>query len=265
MALHKSNDAGDFQEIVKKYESFLTDTAQISNSDNLRIETQIESLKDWSSVYSYEELKKWYLDQKNNCGMSVIDIPLSECRGWRLDKDTGEIKHKSNEFFKVQGVRISNSDSREVDTGWDQPIITQIGYDGGLLGLLRKRINGVPHYLIEAKAEPGNPDLLQISPTLQATFSNLKRAHGGSKPKFAEFFETPDSVSGLVLFNQWMSEDGGRLHLKRNKGMLIEISEDFDLGVIPSSFAWVSLWQLKALLKENSWVNPHIRGIISHL
>ena len=36
--------------------------------------------------------------------------------------------------------------------------LTQIGFDDGLSGLLRQRINGIPHYLIEAKAEPENLD-----------------------------------------------------------------------------------------------------------
>ena len=26
-----------------------------------------------------------------------------------------------------------------------------------------------------------------------------------------------------IIFNQWMSEDGGRLYKKRNKGMMVEI------------------------------------------
>jgi oxidase EvaA len=159
------------------------------------------------------------------------------------------------------------SKEREVgEGGWDQPMVTQIGFDGGLLGLLRKRIDGIPHYLIEAKAEPGNPDLVQISPTLQATFSNLKRAHGGKRPRFADLFEEPDKYNATVHFKQWMSEDGGRLHLKRNMGMMVEVDEEFpiDQEQLPT-FTWASLYQLKSLLKTNSWVNPHIRGIISHL
>nr|MDA3834768.1 NDP-hexose 2,3-dehydratase family protein [Spirochaetales bacterium] len=105
---------------------------------------------------------------------------------------------------------------------------------------------------------------VQISPTLQATFSNLKRAHGGKKPKFAELFENPEVNGGTVLFDQWMSEDGGRLHLKRNRGMLVEVDEEREI-VLSDAFCWVSLYQLKSLIKKNSWVNPHVRGIISHL
>ena len=42
--------------------------------------------------------------------------------------------------------------------------IKQTGWDGGILGILRKRFDGVPHYLVEAKCEPGNPNMVQISP-----------------------------------------------------------------------------------------------------
>jgi len=66
------------------------------------------------------------------------------------------------------------------------------------------------------------------------------------------------------LYDNWLSEDGGRLHLKRNRGMIIEISEDRIIEV-PDSFIWLSMWQIKELLYQDAWINPHIRGIIAHL
>lgn len=235
-----------------------------SSIDEFRLETQVESIKDWSQVGTLHELENWYCERKQRCRMRISEIPLSECRQWNMDEETGWFVHASKEFFIVQGVRVEQSGTREVGAkGWDQPIFTQIGYDGGLLGLLRQRINGIPHYLVEAKAEPGNVDLVQISPTLQATFSNLKQAHGGRKPAFAEFFETPDEVGGQVHFAQWMSEDGGRLYRKRNRGMLVEVPES-TVTDIPENFYWASLFQIKTLIKTNSWVNPHVRSIISH-
>lgn len=232
--------------------------------DTLRAEIHIESGKDWSRNGSLSDLEQWFLTQQQQCKMDVSNIPLIDCKGWHIDKSTGWIHHQSGEFFVVQGIRVSLTENREIKNGWDQPIVTQVGFDGGILGLLRKRIDSIPHYLIEAKAEPGNPDKVQISPTLQATFSNLKQAHGGNKPRFSEFFEFPEKHNCKILFSQWMSEDGGRLHLKRNKGMLVEIPESEEI-ILPNNFRWVSLYQLKTLIKQNSWVNPHIRGIISHL
>lgn len=232
--------------------------------DLARLEFQFEALKDWSLKGDLNDFCDWYESQQSACQMSVSDIPLADCRGWEFDDETGQITHSSGEFFVVQGVRITTSTSREVTSGWDQPILTQVGFDGGLLGLLRRRIDGVPHYLVEAKAEPGNPDKVQISPTLQATFSNLKQAHNGAKPRFAEYFESPGRNNAEILFDQWMSEDGGRLYLKRNKGMLVEVPEAHTINT-PPSFYWASLFQLKQLIKINSWVNPHVRSIISHL
>ena len=114
------------------------------------------------------------------------------------------------------------------------------------------------------RSEPGNYALLQLSPTLQATFSNLKRAHSGRKPHFAELFEEPDRQGVNVLYAAWLSEDGGRLYKKRNRGILAEVDESVDIPIPNEHFIWLSLFQIKALLHENAWINPHIRGIIAH-
>ena len=251
-----------FSEAVASYEQFVE--GQGMHVTRLRAEIHVESMRDWSRVGDIDSLRNWFLAERQACPMVVDDIPLNETRGWTIDPVTGNVSHDSGEFFTVHGVRVTQSSDREVSGGWDQPILTQVGYDGGLLGILRMRLEGVPHYLIEAKAEPGNYEKLQLSPTLQATFSNLKRAHEGRKPHFAEYFETPEQQGATVLYSQWLSEDGGRLHLKRNRGMLVEIPEATPLE-IPSSFRWMSMWQIKECLNENAWVNPHIRGIIAHI
>ena len=254
-----------FNSIVEQFQKFSELNTGLK-VDLIRAEAVVESLKDWSELMELNDVKDWFLQQQENCTMSFKDIPLFDCIGWSYNEKKGTFEHDSGEFFFVQGVRVTNTKDREVVGGWDQPIVTQVGYNGGILGLLRMKKNGIPYYLIEAKAEPGNPDKVQICPTLQATFSNLKQAHGGKKPKFAEFFETPEKVGGKVVFDQWMSEDGGRLHLKRNKGMIVEVSDIEENSYhLSDTFIWMTLYQLKALIKENSWVSPHIRGIISHL
>lgn len=254
----------NFDAAVERYRNSLAALGLDPLPSRTRLEVHVETLRDWSQVATLEEVKAWFVAQRRDCTMVVEDIPLGECRDWITDPQTGWIRHASGEFFVVQGVRIRHSEFREAGKGWDQPMMTQVGYDGGILGIIRKRINGVPHYLIEAKAEPGNYERVQLSPTLQATFSNLKQAHGGRKPRYSEYFTEPEAHSATVLYNQWMSEDGGRLHLKRNKGMLIELPEATTLEH-SGSFFWMSMWQIKECLHENAWINPHIRGIISHL
>lgn len=230
----------------------------------LRVELMFESLADESCFGDIAAVRAWFEEQRAACTMTVDDIPLSECRQWSLCASTGAMVHSSGEFFRVEGLRVSNSADREVAGGWDQPILTQVGYDGGILGLVRKRFGGVPHYLVEAKAEPGNYGLIQLTTTIQATFSNLKRAHKGRGTPYAELFTNPEIEGVTVLFDVWMSEDGGRLHRKRNRTMLVEWPEDRELPLVADRYRWVSWHQIKTLLiEEDAIVAPHIRGVLS--
>lgn len=251
----------DYKECFEKYYKSLK--ALPIDIKKEEVEFHFESLADWSIFSSLEEVELWYQERTIREKMNINDIPLNECRGW-ISKDE-KIYHESGEFFEIVGVRVTNTQDREVGhIGWDQPLVKQVGFDGGILGLIRKRFNGIPHYLVQAKAEPGNPNLVQISPTLQATFNNLKKAHGGRAPDYANFFEKPEENSGIILYKQWLSEDGGRLYNKRNLNMLVEVPEECHIVVKNESFIWVSLYQLKKCLYKDAWVSPHIRGIISH-
>ena len=132
-----------------------------------------------------------------------------------------------------------------------------------MLGIIRSRIDNVPHYLLEAKFEPGNYGFVQLSPTLQATFANINKKHGGRKPYFTELFVNRENDPKVeVLFEAWLSEDGGRLDRKRNKGILINV--DYDEIKLPNdNFKWLSLYQIKKLIHEDAFVSPHVRGILS--
>lgn len=258
------NKAADYIEGFKVYRNavkpFLHSTVY-----NNTVEAAFESLNDWSLYGDLDDVKKWFSELRAVAPMEVVDIPLNEVEGWAIDEKTGNVFHKSNDFFVVHGIRVHVT-TRETGAGWDQPILTQVGYDGGLLGIIRQRFHGVPHYLCEAKMEPGNYGKVQISPTLQATFANLNKAHEGRKPHFAEYFEAPNDYKNFeMVFDAWLAEDGGRLHLKRNRGMLLNIPESFKLVLPNDSFKWLSLYQIKQLLREDAWINPHIRGILAHV
>lgn len=227
------------------------------------LESSFESLNDWSVHFTLDEVKTWFRKKQQECDMNIEEIPLNEVEGWAKEDATGNIVHESEDFFVVRGIRVRTR-SREVDVGWDQPILEQVGYDGGLLGIIRKRFSGIPHYLCEAKMEPGNYGKVQISPTLQATFANIRKSHGGRKPHFLEIFES-QREDCEVLFDAWLAEDGGRLHLKRNRAILKEVPENYLIEMPTDNFIWLSLYQIKMLLLEDAWVNPHVRGILAHV
>lgn len=229
------------------------------------LECFFEQTKDWSEFLSLQQVRENFIARRKSSEMIVEDVDLREMELWSMNKDLGVIEHQSGDFFKVQGIRVRTG-TREVSGGWDQPIVTQIGYDGGILGLLRKRFRGVPHYLCELKEEPGNYGKIQISPTLQATFANIRKSHGGRVPYFYDFFDLTESIDfRTILFDAWLAEDGGRLHLKRNRGMLVEIDEHREVPLPNENFIWLSLFQIKALMVEDAWVNPHVRGILAHV
>jgi len=227
----------------------------------LRLQTMVESIRDDNQLYKLDYIIDWFNKKREESDMTVEEIGINDLDKWNVELKSGNISHDSKGFFEVIGVKVSNTFDREVGKkGWTQPMIAK--NPGGILGLLMKKINEIPHYLVQAKAEPGNIGKLQLSPTLQATTSNLLKAHGGIRPLFAEYFDEPKNAK--IIYAKWQSEDGGRFHLKSNYNMIVEVnqSEEFD---IPDSFIWITLFQLKQLIKIENFVGPHIRGIISYL
>lgn len=225
---------------------------------NIRKELYIKQ----KPLYSDKEIINWYFKIVKTSKVKVKKINLNDCQGWEFSKNL--IKHKSNKFFKVEGIRVIKSFKREIENGWDQPILTEPSYKGGILGLMRKNINGFPHYLVNAKFEPGNYKLIQLSPTLQATFSNISRAHKGNSPKFLKYFTNPKKNKCEIIFKQWFSEEGGRLNQKRNYGILINNLSKENI-ILDDDFRWLTLKQIKSLILKNAIVNPHLRGLVSFI
>jgi oxidase EvaA len=215
-------------------------------------------LSDENQFHTTEELVKWIEDIRLRSRIEIHEKNVNQLRSWNVDPTTGEISHSSGEFFKIIGISVTNS-QREV-TGWDQPMIFQ--KEMGVLGIIRTSISGTYHYLLNAKFEPGNTLFFQISPTLQATYSNLKKAHGGRRPKFCEFFL--EETAAKVVYRQWLAEDGGRFYGKSNLNMLVEVDLSL-LGEIPYDFKWFTLSQIKEFLLHDNYINPHVRSILCHL
>ena len=245
----------EIKKILEKY------GYNLDEDSNERIKTMLESIRDDNQINKLDYIIEWFNKKREESDMIVEEIGIKDLKKWNTDEKTGNISHDSKGFFEIIGVKVSNTFDREVGKeGWTQPMIGK--NPGGILGILMKKINGVPHYLLQAKAEPGNIGKLQLSPTLQATTSNLLKAHGGKRPLFAEYFD--ESNNPKIIYAKWQSEDGGRFHLKSNYNMIVEIDKNTELN-IPDYFIWITLYQIKQLLKIENFVGPHVRGIISYL
>jgi|TARA_B100001093_G_scaffold447929_1_gene453177 oxidase EvaA len=234
---------------------------KISSKEIIKLRAELNSKK--KPLHTTKEIKLWYRKIIKQANIKIKTIPLKKCNSWKMN-DNGHIAHSSGSFYKVEGIRVLKSFNREIKEGWDQPMFTEPGFDGGILGLLKKKINNMPHYLVNAKFEPGNYNFIQLSPTVQATFSNIKKAHRGRNVKFINFFKSPNKNNCKIIFKQWVSEEGGRLRNKRNLGIVLEHLGNDKLD-IETDFKWITLRQIKQLILENAMINPHLRTLVSFI
>ncbi len=211
----------------------------------------------------YQKVRSWILEKQKECLAVVERIQLKDVLhgDWGFSENSSDIVHKSGGFFKVIGVNVI-TDQRENGRGWKQPMLDQ-GTESSIAGLISQDQDSGRKYLVEAKFEPGNYNKVLISPSLQVTYSNLERVHGGKRPRFAEFFDESD-VRVTCLYSQWLPEDGGRFFLKRVKYMIVEIEQNREL-VIDDNFMWVGVSTLKRLLHLDNLVNPHVRSLLAVL
>ncbi len=207
-----------------------------------------------------EEVLAWLENKRKTTNLKVTQIPVKEIDRWNIDQETGDISHDSGRFFQIVGVKTEGATDREV-LSWSQPIMKQ--EECGMLGIICQVRNGARHYLLWAKYEPGSIVKHQLSPGIQATLSNLDRVHGGKKPMFAEYFEE-GSTKSKVIFSIEHVEDPGRFYLKTNKCVLVEVPPDEDVK-ITDDFIWLTLPQIKKLLKMDKVMNSFARAIFGNL
>lgn len=201
-----------------------------------------------------DQILGWMKSQNEEVVSNIMQIPISELRGWSYSDD--RIRHNSGKFFSIDGIHIKTNYRNTPE--WDQPIINQP--EIGFLGFIVKNFNGVLHFLLQAKIEPGNLNIVQLSPTLQATRSNYTRVHGGKAPTYLEYFNGEKDV--LILVDQLQSEQGARFLHKRNRNIIVEVGEDEELEV-KEGYIWASLGQIKELLRYPNVVNMDSRTVIS--
>ncbi|ACY98306.1 MULTISPECIES: NDP-hexose 2,3-dehydratase family protein [Thermomonospora] len=203
-----------------------------------------------------EDFDGWLAERAAAHPFRVRRIPFRRLRGWRFAPRTGNLVHDSGRFFSVEGLHVRWPAGRFPE--WHQPIIVQP--EIGILGILAKEFDGVLHFLMQAKMEPGNPRLLQLSPTVQATRSNYTRVHKGSAVRYLEYFT--GRRPGRVIVDALQSEHGAWFHGKRNRNVVVEVTEDVPLA---DDFCWLTLGQLNQLLARDNVVNMDSRTVLAHL
>lgn len=223
------------------------------NVEDAQLDLLVSALSHGSFI-STQDILAWMKQQNDEVISRIKQIPLTEMNGWSYRDD--RVRHDSGKFFSIDGIRIKTNYRNTPE--WDQPIINQP--EIGFLGFIVKKFHGVMHFLMQAKIEPGNLNIVQLSPTLQATRSNYNRVHGGKSPTYLEYFNGEKDVT--IIVDQLQSEQGARFLHKRNRNIIVEVDENEKLEV-KTGFIWVSLGQIKELLRYPNVVNMDSRTVIS--
>ncbi len=205
-----------------------------------------------SAENSMEELLAWVRERNETIAVEIHKNRLEDSGFWFYDREEGCIRNQNRSFFTITGYRQARTDGSAVS----QPIILQqeIGY----LGILCRELGGIMHFLMQAKIEPGNVNKIQISPTIQATKSNFTQKHGGAKPAYLDYFLNASQYE--VVVDQIQSEQSSRFYKKRNRNIIIRVEEEVPLH---PSHRWMTLGQIKRLMREDNLVNMDTRTVLS--
>lgn len=224
----------------------------INNFSNNSIVSIIES---WATVEntmnSTESILTWIKKRNEEIKIKIEKINFDNDGFWYYSSEEKGIVNRNGSFFQIKGIRKEDGNIHQ-----EQPIIIQneIGY----LGIIGKMIDGVLYFLMQAKIEPGNINKIQISPTIQATKSNFMQAHGGKVPSYLEYFSNRKNYE--IVVDQIQSEQSSRFLGKRNRNIIIIVDDEIE---VLESHKWMTLGQIKQLMKYDNLVNMDTRTVIS--
>ncbi|MDD3944493.1 MAG: NDP-hexose 2,3-dehydratase family protein [Bacteroidales bacterium] len=213
----------------------------------------IKSAQQEVGLHSMNELLSWLSNLKSLYDLSVIYKAVNKLHGWHMTDN--EIANDDEEFFKVIGVDVEIS-NREVKK-WSQPLIAPM--QQGLCCQIIKKIGGTYHFLMQAKLECGNFDVMELAPTVQCLTGNVRTSP--YKPEFS-MFVLDENSNKKVLYDVLQSEEGGRFYHEQNRNMIVEVGDDFPVEV-HERYIWMTLGQIFNFIKFNNFLNIQARSILS--
>ncbi|HEU0084044.1 MAG TPA: NDP-hexose 2,3-dehydratase family protein [Bradyrhizobium sp.] len=207
------------------------------------------------------EILDWLEQRRKEIPFRAELIPLREAANWRQD-DNGNICNTTGQFFRIEAVRVRSAPGVREIAGWDQPIFTQA--EGGVLALICREVAGSGvEFLLQAKADPGNVGYLQLCPTIQSTWENIRGLKGARRAPFAELLEPSDNVR--VIYRSKHNEEGSRFWQKSNENMILFVDDVSRLAISDLTYRWASLSQIKQMTLLDNIVGPYVRTVIAPL
>lgn len=207
-----------------------------------------------SGVSTMRQILSWLTGLKAKYDLVVTGKPIDKLEGWYRSKT--EIANENKKFFRVIGVKVSIS-NREV-TSWCQPLVQPM--QQGICAFIIKKMGGVWHFLVQAKMECGNYDILELAPTVQSLTDNFRAYSGEGRATFTDYvLEAPKE---RVLYDVLQSEEGGRFYREQNRNMIVLADDNFP-SELPERYRWMTLGQIYRFLKFNNYINIQARSLLS--
>ena len=205
-------------------------------------------------MHTTDDIISWITRKKSFYDLEVERIPLKNIKNWVVNKN--EIYHQDKKYFSVIGVNVEIG-NREVQS-WGQPLIKSA--QEGIIAFIIKKIDGIYHFLVQAKLEAGNFDIIELAPTVQCLTGNYRKGYSEYDVEFLD--EVLNSKPEQIRYSTFQSEEGGRFFKEQNKNMIIEVGNEFPVEV-PDDFIWMTLNQMKVFIKFNNYLNIAARSLIS--
>lgn len=198
------------------------------------------------------DILSWLTSLKCHYELDVKSIPLKDVSDWKISDD--EISNKKGKYFKVIATEVSIN-NREVKK-WTQPLVQPL--QKGLTAFVIKKINGVYHFLVQAKVELGNFDIIEMAPTVQCITDSYE---GNNTQPFVDYVLKAPNDS--IIIDTYQSEEGGRFYQEQNRNMIVIDKGEIEVDKIPDNYMWITFDQLITFLHYNNYLNIQARSLIS--
>lgn len=208
------------------------------------------------SVNSLGDILSFLTDLKSQYDLFLVSKRLDNLSYWLIESD--QIRHFNNNFFRVIGVNVA-IDGREV-ASWDQPMIQPM--NPGICGFIVKKINGILHFIVQAKLECGNQDIFELAPTVQCLTGGYLEINGEPVCDIPFLSDLLAASKGSVIYDSMQSEEGGRFYREQNRNIIALVGDEFSID-LPERYIWMTLNQLMIFMKFNNYLNVQARNLIS--
>ena len=181
-------------------------------------------------------------------------LPLHSLQNWEMHDR--EITCREPFPFKVIFAKIS-IEEREVSQ-WTQPLFEAIGI--ATFGLICCHKDDRMLFLVKLMPEAGCFDQLELGPTVQKEAV----AYQNEDDEISRFFFDRLNKGSGVVFDQLLSEEGGRFYHEENRNILINVAYE-ELPELPEGYFLLDYRTLNEMVQINNTLNIQLRNLLSLL